>query len=96
MSSAEENKATVRRYVEDAVAEVRSGNLAATDEILTSDATFYDPGQPPSVGTEAQKQRSACSSAPSQTFGSPSRTWPPKGKGSRFVGPCVALIKVAS
>jgi steroid delta-isomerase-like uncharacterized protein len=33
--------------------------LAATDHFLTSDAAFYDPGQPPSVGTEAQKQRSA-------------------------------------
>lgn len=96
MSSAEENKATVRRYVEDAVAEVRSGNLAATDEILTSEATFYDPGQPPSVGTEAQKQRSACSSAPSQMIGSPSRTWSPKWNGSRSVGPCAALIKTAS
>jgi hypothetical protein len=74
MSPAEEHKAIVRRYVEDALAEVRSGNLAATDDFLTSDATFYDPGQPPSVGTEAQKQRSACSSAPYQTLGSPSRT----------------------
>ena len=96
MSPAEEHKVIVRRYLEDALAEVRSGNLAATDEILTSDATFYDPGQTPSVGTEAQKQRSACSSAPSQMIGSPSRTWSPKGKGSRSVGPCAALIKAAS
>ncbi len=53
-----ENKALVRRYLEDALAEARSGNLAATDESLTSDAAFYDPGRPPSVGTETQRQRS--------------------------------------
>ena len=74
MSSAEVNKVTIRRYVEDALAEVPSGHLTATDDFLTSDAAFHDPGQAPSVGTEAQKQRSACSSAPYQTLGSPSRT----------------------
>ena len=59
MSSAEESKATVRRYVKNAVAGMRSGNLAATGDFLTSDATFYDPGQLSSAGTEAQKQLSA-------------------------------------
>lgn len=96
MSSAEENKATVRRYVEDALAEVRSGNLAATDDFLTSDAAFHDPGQAPSVGTEAHKQRSAMLLGAFPNARSPSRTWPPKGKGSQFVGPCAALIKAAS
>jgi steroid delta-isomerase-like uncharacterized protein len=56
--SVEENKALVRRYLGDAFAEVQRGNLAATDELLASDATFYDPGAPPSVGREAQRQRS--------------------------------------
>ena len=55
----EENKAIVRSYLVDALAEIRRGNLAATDEFLTGDAAFYDPGQPPSVGTEAQRERSA-------------------------------------
>jgi steroid delta-isomerase-like uncharacterized protein len=59
MSSAEVNKVTIRRYVEDALAEVPSGHLTATDDFLTSDAAFHDPGQAPSVGTGAHKQRSA-------------------------------------
>jgi hypothetical protein len=36
MSSAEENKATVRRYVEDPLAEGRRGNVAVTDDFLTN------------------------------------------------------------
>lgn len=56
--SPEENKLIVRRYLQDALEAVRNGQLAATDELLTSDATFYDPGRPPSIGREAQKQRS--------------------------------------
>jgi predicted ester cyclase len=96
MSSAEENKATVRRYVEDALAEVRSGNLAATDEILTSDAAFYDPGQSPSVGTEAQKQRSAMllGAFPNARFAIENMV--PEGERVGSVGPCAALIKAAS
>ena len=56
--STEQNKTIVRRYLQDALVAVRGGNLSATDEFLTDDATFYDPGRPPSVGREAQKQRS--------------------------------------
>jgi predicted ester cyclase len=54
----EENKAIIRRYLQDALAQIRSGNPHATDEFLTSDAAFHDPGQPPSIGREAQRQRS--------------------------------------
>ena len=56
--SPEENKLIVRRYLQDALEAVRNGQLAATDQFLTSDAIFYDPGRPPSMGREAQKQRS--------------------------------------
>ncbi len=54
----EENKAIVRSYLVDALAEIRRGNLAATDEFLTGDAAFYDPGQPPSVGGKIAEARS--------------------------------------
>ena len=57
--STEQNKIIIRRYLEDALEAVRGGNLAATDEYLAEGATFYDPGRPPSIGREAQKQRSA-------------------------------------
>lgn len=56
--SAEDNKTVVRRYFQDALQAVRRGELSATDEFLASDAVFYDPGRPPSIGREAQKQRS--------------------------------------
>ena len=56
--SPEDNKLIVRRYLQDALEAVRQGQLDATDEFLTSDAAFYDPGRPPSIGREAQKQRS--------------------------------------
>ncbi len=59
--SAEVNKALVRRYLEDALAEVRGGNLDATNEFLTGDATFYDLGQPPSVGTRPSNSAPPCS-----------------------------------
>jgi steroid delta-isomerase-like uncharacterized protein len=57
--STQENKAIVHRYLEDALAQIRDGKLDATDEFLTGDAAFHDPGQPASVGREAQRQRSA-------------------------------------
>jgi len=57
--STESNKALVRRYLEEALEAVKGGNMSATDEFLTEGAAFYDPGRPPSVGWEAQKQRSA-------------------------------------
>jgi hypothetical protein len=40
----EENKAIIRRYLQDALAQIRSGNPHATDEFLTSDAAFHGPG----------------------------------------------------
>ena len=68
--STEVNEAIVRRHPEDALAETGRGNLAATDEFLTGDAAFYDLGQPPSVGAEAQRSGSAmlCSVFPDAPF----------------------------
>jgi steroid delta-isomerase-like uncharacterized protein len=54
-----DNKAFIRRYLETALRQVRDGDPSATDAYLTEGATYYDPGRPPSVGREAQKQRSA-------------------------------------
>lgn len=56
--STESNKELVRHYLIDALAAVRSGDLNATDQFLTEDAAFHDPGRPPSIGREAQKERS--------------------------------------
>jgi steroid delta-isomerase-like uncharacterized protein len=53
----EDNKAIIRRYLQDALEQVRTGNRATTDEFLTSDA--HDPGKPASIGREAQRERSA-------------------------------------
>jgi steroid delta-isomerase-like uncharacterized protein len=55
--STEENKTIIQRYLTDALEAVKRGNVNATDEFLAEDATFYDPGRPPSIGREAQKQR---------------------------------------
>ena len=68
--STEVNEAIVRRHPEDALAETGRGKLAATDELLNEDAAFYDPGQPPSVGAEAQRPGSAmlCGASPDAPF----------------------------
>ena len=50
--STEENKAIVRRYLQEGP---RNPDIAA--ESLASDAVYYDSGAPPSVGLEGQKQR---------------------------------------
>jgi hypothetical protein len=39
-----ENEAVVRRYLTEAFAAVRDGDLRATPDFLTGDALFHDPG----------------------------------------------------
>lgn len=56
--STESNKELVRRYLVDGLAAVRNGDLSATDQFLTQDASFHDPGRPPSIGREEQNERS--------------------------------------
>jgi steroid delta-isomerase-like uncharacterized protein len=52
--STEANKAVVRRYLQEGPT-----NEAIALASLTEDATFYDPGAPPSIGAEGQRRRSA-------------------------------------
>ena len=52
--STEHNKAVIQRYLQEGPT-----NEAIALASLTEDATFYDPGAPPSVGHAAQRQRSA-------------------------------------
>ena len=51
-----ENESVVHRYLTEAFSAVRSGDLRATRDFLTDDAVFHDPGQPPTVGHEAQSR----------------------------------------
>jgi steroid delta-isomerase-like uncharacterized protein len=53
--SAEENKAIIRRYLEEAW---NRGNLTILDELMTPDYARYMSGQPP-LDREAQKRRIA-------------------------------------
>jgi steroid delta-isomerase-like uncharacterized protein len=50
----EQNKETVRRYLT-----LGPTNEKLALEMLAEDAVYYDPGAPPSIGHEGQKQRTA-------------------------------------
>jgi steroid delta-isomerase-like uncharacterized protein len=50
----ESNKAVIRRYLTEGPT-----NEAFTLECLTEDAVYYDPGAPPSVGHQGQRERTA-------------------------------------
>ncbi|HBY94176.1 MAG: ester cyclase [Ardenticatenaceae bacterium] len=52
--SSEANKAVIQRYLQEGPT-----NEAIALASLTEDATFYDPGAPPSIGPEGQRRRSA-------------------------------------
>lgn len=53
-TSAGQNKAIARRYIEDAV---EKGNLAVVDELIDADYIYHEPGIPETPGPEVMKQR---------------------------------------
>jgi steroid delta-isomerase-like uncharacterized protein len=52
-TSAEQNKAIARRYVEEAI---NKGNLAALDEVIDATYVYHEPGTPETHGPEGLKQ----------------------------------------
>ena len=82
--SAEDNKALVRCWFEELFNEAK---LDLADEIVTPDHFSHDPSTPEHLpGPEGGGSSSPSSAAPSPTAESPSRTWWPKGTGSRCAG----------
>ena len=71
-----ENKAVIRRYFQEVLPQVRDGDLAATDALLTNDAAFQEiPADPRRLVAQPRNNARPCSSAPCLMRTSASRRW---------------------